>query len=339
MPKTKLISKNQQSANPFSAPKTRLLLNQLDDHPQFSHIRHDVLFFCEENHVEAEDTESLQIIYFFQQTIFPAIQNNEMSVSTGRSYYYNMKTFFTYLEEHGIIPNGRTDRILPRTLLQSMSPEKRTPPGSIPDSIIQTIIHKSKDYAPELHPILTVAAQCGLRTSEVIHLSTEDLFFEEGKWHLTIKRENTEAEERKRGIILPDQIGFMLKNYQMAHETAIFCDKEHRLFQSSNGRPYSIRTLQRHVLQYMTKLKDEAFISKTYSLSDLRTSLLLHILIDSKNISPTADYMDISSFHARQLKSAARRQNFSEIPKELKQFLQRHPIDTEMDAEKTNWKS
>ena len=41
--------------------------------------------------------------------------------------------------------------------------------------------------------------------------------------------------------------------------------------------------------------------------------------------------MDISSFHARQLKSAARRQNFSEIPKELKEFLKKHPIDTKKD--------
>ena len=87
-----------------------------------------------------------------------------------------------------------------------------------------------------------------------------------------------------------------------------------------NGRPYSIRTLQRHVSQYMKQLMEKSLISKTYSLSDLRTSLLLHVLIDNKNIAPTADYMDISSFHARQLKSAARRQNFSEIPKELKEF-------------------
>lgn len=331
MPKTKLISKNQQSAHPFVAPKTRALLEELEDHPQFSHIRHDVLFFCEESRVEAIDVEGLQVIYFFQQTIFPAIQQQLMSVSTARSYYYNMKTFFAYLEEHSIIPNGRTDRILPRTLLQSMSPEKRTPPGPISDSIIQTIVHKATDYAPELYPILTIAAQCGLRTSEIIHLSTDDLFFEEGVWYLTVKRENTETEEKKRGIILPDQIGFLLQNYRIAHETAIFCDEKHRLFQSANGRPYSIRTLQRHVAQYMKLLFDQSFIPKIYSLSDLRTSLLLHILIDSKNIVPTADYMDISSFHARQLKSAARRQNFSDIPKELKEFLRKHPIEMQKD--------
>ena len=112
-----------------------------------------------------------------------------MSVSTARSYYYNIKTFFVYLEEYGIIPNGRTDRILPRTLLQSMSPERRTPPAPIPDSTIQIILQTSKELAPELYPILVVAAQCGLRTSEMIHLSTEDLFFEEGKWYLTVKRE------------------------------------------------------------------------------------------------------------------------------------------------------
>ncbi|HIR87649.1 MAG TPA: site-specific integrase [Candidatus Fimimorpha faecalis] len=331
MAKTKLISKNQQSDHPFTAPKTRALLEELSDHPQFAHIRHDVLFFCEESRVEATEVEGLQMIYFFQQIIFPAIQKQLMSVSTARSYYYNIKTFFVYLEECGIIPNGRTDRILPRTLLQSMSPERRTPPAPIPDSTIQIILQTSKELAPELYPILVVAAQCGLRTSEMIHLSTEDLFFEEGKWYLTVKRENTEEEERKRGIVLPDQIGFMLQNYRIAHETAIFCDSEHRLFQSMNGRPYSIRTLQRHVSQYMKQLMEKSLISKTYSLSDLRTSLLLHVLIDNKNIAPTADYMDISSFHARQLKSAARRQNFSEIPKELKEFLKKHPIDTKKD--------
>lgn len=331
MAKTKLISKNQQFDHPFVAPRTRALLEELSDHPQFAHIRHDVLFFCEESKVEATEVEGLQAIHFFQQMIFPAIQNQQMSVSTARSYYYNIKTFFTYLEEQGVIPNGRTDRVLPKTLLQSMAPENRTPPGPIPDSTIEIIIRESKERVPELYPILVVAAQCGLRTSELIHLSTEDLFLEEGKWYLTVKRENTEAEERKRGIILPEQIGFMLQNYRIAHETAIFCDKEHRLFQSVNGRPYSIRTLQRHVSQYMTQLKDESLIPKTYSLSDLRTSLLLHVLIDSKNIAPTADYMDISSFHARQLKSAARRQNFSEIPKELKEFLKKHPIDAKKD--------
>ena len=76
MAKTKLISKNQQSDHPFTAPKTRALLEELSDHPQFAHIRHDVLFFCEESRVEATEVEGLQMIYFFQQIIFQQSKNS-----------------------------------------------------------------------------------------------------------------------------------------------------------------------------------------------------------------------------------------------------------------------
>lgn len=270
---------------------------------EFYHLKQLCLF---ENVLPCQLTAKC-IHHFFQANILPKLAAGKLKPTSAINIFYSLQRFVASQEEAGVFPSGTTKHFFPpslRSLLTNQTNWRRSV-TIFPEHFLTTILKESKTTF--LFPVFLLTIRCGLRTQEIISLQKSDLFFLHNTWHLTIPKE--EKTDKKRGILLPEEVGDQLfsfiSNYLILEDQPLCI--------SPRGKKYTSRTLQRHVKNFMEERQKELIFPYVATLQELRQSFLGTLNLQGVDIQQSADYLNVSAFHAKRMSYATI--HFCPVPK------------------------
>lgn len=255
-----LLTEKRVSENTFAAYSTDI--DQLD-------------LFVKKQKLTFDTVQKRQLNSFLK-----GIRDQGIKAKTLSRKISSIKLFFTYLHDHYKLPNPAKSLIFPKL--------EKTLPNYLSEDEIQKLLlaanSDNSDKGIRNKVMLYVLYATGMRVSELVHLTVDQLHFDTGFVHLVGKG------NKERVIPLPKNILELLRYYLDHIYHKLLGGNAHLqkasksyLFAASYG--HVVKPLSRQSFwMILKKILTKAMISKNISPHSLRHSLATHLLKNGADI-------------------------------------------------------
>lgn len=265
-------------------------------------IIREFLYFLERNKVTAiNQITHYDIKKYYEYLISRASQRQGGALSSSyiNHQFWAIEKFFEFLQHKGTqgLPQINLKRlkieVLQREILTIEEVKELYKIAEHKD--YQTRKQEALNYQDRI--LLTIYYACGLRRTEGIHVSVDDINFDTRVLHVK-KGKNS----KQRLIPFNKTISKALQDWVFEHRAVLVKDKtESRLFINRYGKPLTGNTLNCRLKQLIDQSQNVQLKEKNITLHSLRHSIATHLLSNGMDMQKVQRFLGHTSLETTQI--------------------------------------